>query len=202
MMWRTGLAASLAASALMAALAVADCPDVTLKCPTGQSTTIGTCLDTWCGCALPLCCPAVGCKLCDNSTNQGTNACVTFWNQGSWECNASITTRIDGCSASIVTGAMNEFFRVACNLHDVCYHTPEKAKASCDLEFRDNMLRLCAVPTSLQPSCVNTALIAYDAVVSFGQSGYDGDQEWFSNHCFTRTPVETRSWGRVKALYR
>jgi hypothetical protein len=113
-----------------------------------------------------------------------------------------VRDRVDGCSALGLTPTMNTYFRVACNIHDICYHTPDKDRATCDAEFRQNMLALCAIPSSESAHCASWAGTAYAAVVAGGQPAYDADQEWYSDHCSVGTPAAGTNWGMVKAVYR
>ncbi|KAK3083766.1 hypothetical protein FSP39_002833 [Pinctada imbricata] len=81
--------------------------------------------------------------------------------------------RNDGCSAGLITGAMTGVFRAPCAIHDICYATPGRTQLQCDIDFRTNMLKNCAMPgigSIGYPFCALTAAAAYRAVRNHGHN--------------------------------
>ena len=88
----------------------------------------------------------------------------------------------DGCSSPKFQNWLNNQFRDACNLHDLCYSTPGISKRHCDRWFWKNMQQTCALQGK-SGRCKGTAYGVYVAVVVFGSSSFNNAQNWANKNC-------------------
>ncbi len=84
------------------------------------------------------------------------------------------TWKPDGCStpsevSSVLGSTYNTRFKNACDQHDICYATAGQTKASCDVQFKSDMDRICG----LDLTCRDIATLYAGAVLVGGQSSYD-----------------------------
>lgn len=99
------------------------------------------------------------------------------------QCRSQWIHTVDGCSAPFVGDMLNETFLDACNLHDLCYASPDASKRSCDKGFWKNMQQTCALAGKRSPNCRHIADTVYIAVVWFGGSSFLDGQNWANRNC-------------------
>lgn len=85
----------------------------------------------------------------------------------------------------------------ACNNHDRCYDTCNKAKDDCDTAFKNELQAICAAGnpngSKALTDCVQTADVYYRAVAAFGDQPYEAAQ---NSACICCRPAETVCGGR------
>ena len=79
-----------------------------------------------------------------------------------------------GCSGGVLGQALEEFYngKVACVLHDFCYSTQNRTRLDCDLEFKENLLKVCQpklIIGQFQIKCSDIANDAFNLVRIFGE---------------------------------
>jgi hypothetical protein len=76
------------------------------------------------------------------------------------------------------TGCSDTSFLDACNGHDSCYGGCGNDKSVCDSNFQTAMLIVCgeSATPECRPTCVNNAILYYDAVKYLGGSAYQAAQ--------------------------
>ena len=105
------------------------CPDIELRCPTGEEFTIGSCFRNG------------QCQTCNGIHREIRNRCPTPYpnNTQDW------LNRDDGCSVPGIGPAATEVFRTPCAIHDLCYAGPQ-GKNMCDEQIETNMEAICSLP--------------------------------------------------------
>ena len=153
----------------------ADCPDITMVCPSksGQPFNVGFCWVL----------EDLQCESCDPILDVAVSNCPdSGCDESAWE------GRADGCSIPVpgLKDVWNEVFHQACNLHDLCYASPGHSQADCDERLFRNMVAICGSPglgSLAYSECVESAGIIYAAVKIGGGSSYDSGQEWAKKNC-------------------
>lgn len=154
----------------------ASCPDMALRCPTGESFSRGTSWDAGSAMCRPntsievtlrakCTSPWVGQRLNEKDLDVG------WWKQAA---------QASACSApGILSQVDSELFNDACVIHDMCYRS-QTGKAACDIQFLTNQQAVCyklGVPSSIGVGgCLAMANNNYAVVVKLGQRSYDDDQ--------------------------
>jgi hypothetical protein len=97
----------------------------------------------------------------------------------------NIDDRQDGCSGPSAAIGWSDFFKPACNEHDVCYAAPweqagiDNGRKICDDAFMVRMTGLCKTLSPLeQAACLTAAGMYYDAVRIGASSSFDGGQKY------------------------
>jgi hypothetical protein len=138
------------------------------------------------------CCKPRGCDSFNNREHCVPDGyCAPcLWKAGSYAVlTSSICNRIDdpcdeptpdGCSSPFgnnPTGCSSISFLEPCNQHDRCYQTCEQSKGECDAQFGDAINAACAGSNPLCWAACEAWRVAYwAAVVTLGESAYEGDQ--------------------------
>lgn len=176
-------------NAATGAVASMSCPDMQMKCPTGQGFARGTSWDP----GRAMCRPSnsmatVLANKCPNpyagdsrTTRRGTPL-SSEWTR--------VASQPVACSAKTddinIEAQYSELFNDACVVHDLCYRSA-KTKSSCDADFLYNMQAVCykldvlmaATAGGTVAACLTAANAGYAGVVAKGQDSYDGDQKDF-----------------------
>ncbi len=105
------------------------CPDIELRCPTGEEFTIGSCLRNG------------QCQTCNSIHREIENKCPTPYPNNTqrwldWD---------DGCSVPGIKSPSTQVFRAPCAIHDLCYAGPQ-GKNMCDEQIETNMKAICSLP--------------------------------------------------------
>lgn len=171
--------AAIGNAATQAAAAV-QCPDMQMKCPTGQSFTRGTKWDP----ARAMCSPA-------NAMSQVlATKCPQPYAGTEWATKwAGQATQDMACSAKLkdidIQKEYSALFNDACIIHDLCYRS-SMTRGDCDVLQLGNMQAVCykldvlMVAAGLSvAACLNVATASYAIVAAEGQSAYDKGQEDF-----------------------
>ncbi|OUM70584.1 hypothetical protein PIROE2DRAFT_1102 [Piromyces sp. E2] len=82
-----------------------------------------------------------------------------------------VRTRVDGCSSKVLCDELADYFTLACNRHDTCYHCI--LKTQCDNDFYDNIQYVCE---KYFPSLPLLKFLSPDA------AGHTGDYKWKSDY--------------------
>ncbi|MBT8420826.1 MAG: hypothetical protein KJO08_08210 [Gammaproteobacteria bacterium] len=134
---------------------------------------------------------------------------VDTWNKDCWRCQTNAVSlpglsecpepqccptqwkeRPDGCSVPVdVPVLRGEFFRQACDAHDLCYSSPGHSRQVCDDWFLDHMLTLCADDADYEQICVGEAIAFYVGVRVGGAAGFTDGQAWVKEHCTLLPPL-------------
>ena len=82
-----------------------------------------------------------------------------------------------GCSGGAFGQALEEFYngKVACVIHDFCYSTQNRTRLECDLEFKENLLKVCQPKLKIghfEIKCSDIANDAFNIVRIFGEPHY------------------------------
>jgi hypothetical protein len=96
---------------------------------------------------------------------------------------------INGCGADGTSQVVQNIFQKryslftpACDNHDACYQTCNRAKATCDANFRDTILTACDkkypgfINASKRNACRLDAAVIDQSVRSFGEGAYEDAQ--------------------------
>ena len=76
----------------------------------------------------------------------------------------------------IPQGAYGADFRAACRAHDACYGREGADRATCDCQFRDQLMRECE--GSRNPRrCKRIAMLMYRSVRKYGDQPFEESQK-------------------------
>ena len=177
------------------------CPDMEMKCPTGESFSRGTSWDGGRMCRPSNAMSTVLYNKCPRPyagdtrlTTEGTRTVEANWNGAASQAQA--------CNAETgdvsIRREYSELFNDACIIHDLCYRTA-RGKSTCDLEFLVNMQAVCykidvlmaATAGTSVAACLAVANIGYGAVSTIGQSAFADAQATF--HLTSQPPSPSPS---------
>ena len=175
-------------AASVAAAVPQSCPDMQLKCPTGENFARGTSWDA----GRLMCRPSNTMEVvlrakCPSPYMPGQlfspNPTVkAFDRNAAWYAQSR---QAAACSApgKALEVADSEIFNDACIIHDLCYRSP-MTKSACDQQFLQNQQAVCykaGLPSTLGVApCLAQANNNYLALLTpAGQAAYDEDQRAF-----------------------
>ncbi len=174
------------------------CPDMAMKCPTGEPFTRGTSWDGGRMCRPSNAMATVLNNRCPRPyagdtrlTTEGTRTVEANWNGAAIQpqaCNAE-TGDVS------IRKEYSELFNDACIIHDLCYRTA-RGKGTCDGEFLANMQAVCYKVDVLMlaggvtvGACLAVANAGWVGVNTAGQSAYNDAQKTFHLTSVAPTPA-------------
>jgi hypothetical protein len=160
-----------------ALMSVASCPDMEMRCPTGEPFARGTNWDADTKRCRPLRpmsdvlrekCPYPYAGKQPGTAEEYARS-VALWQE--WD---GTSKQAEACNAELeqvisVRKEYSELFNDACIVHDLCYRSP-RDRQSCDDEFLDNMQARCR---KLELDMLKTLGTSVGACMGVAQTGYE-----------------------------